>query len=57
MNCPQCTTEMEVYEYYVDFYNNDETVQLREEFQCPNCNKAFTKFTMYKKDHELIEER
>lgn len=59
MKCRRCGEEMELEEYYTTFMNNDEEIELREQFWCSNCDDGpeatCTRVARYKLVREWIE--
>ena len=56
MKCPYCNAEMELNEYNTVFRDNDEQVELVEQFWCAKCNKTLTHVILYTKEKEWTEE-
>ena len=55
MKCPNCKTEMELEDYNVTFYNNDEQVKLLEHLWCATCDKIMKHVILYSKEKEWEE--
>jgi transposase-like protein len=46
MNCPYCKKEMEMYEHY-DEYIDDDTLKIEEHWWCNECHKTFSRDVFY----------
>ena len=47
MKCPYCGEEMNLYEYWTDWINDD-TVDIEEHWSCNNCDKTFNRDVFYR---------
>ena len=56
MKCPYCKTEMELEEYNTIFRDNDEQIELLEQFWCARCDKILMHVILYTKEKEWIED-
>ena len=56
MKCPYCGEEMELYEKY-DEYIDDDIMETEEHWECSECDRTFTRDVTYKaiKKGMLIE--
>lgn len=57
MNCPYCGKEMDLYEHWTDWINDD-TVDIEEHWSCNDCSKTFSRDIFYRviKREELKEQ-
>lgn len=46
MNCPYCKKEMEMYEHY-DEYIDDNILKIEEHWCCNECDKTFSRDVFY----------
>ena len=56
MKCPNCKTEMELEDYQWIFRDNEEQVELIDNFWCAKCNKTLKHIILYSKEEEWEEE-
>lgn len=57
MNCPYCGKEMDLYEHWTDWIDDD-TMDIEEHWSCNDCSKTFSRDVFYRviKRGELNEQ-
>lgn len=55
MKCPECNRDMEITEFYEDYEDDDNNMELTERHWCCYCHKLVTRHCRYKLIKEWTE--